>query len=91
MLGWILLGALFTGVAVGVIIIVAPHFDKKTAKTHLKKNKVKMAWVKDIVKSDKVVHIDLDGLDEDGNSVEIQVTTDNYDEKQIIKGIMIYG
>lgn len=91
MLGWILLGALFTGVAVGVIVFVVPHFDKKTAKTHMKKNKVKMAWVKNIVKSDKVVHINLDGVDEDGNSVEIQVTTDDYDEKQIIKGIVIYG
>ncbi len=90
MLGWLILGLVIGGTAAAIIITVS-FLDKAKAKTELKNKNIKRATVRDIVKDPSVTHIKLDGLDEDGNEVEVQIDTEDYDSKEIKRGTVIYA
>lgn len=89
MLGWLLWGIIVGG-AVAAIVITVSYLNKKNAQEELRKKNIKKATVKDIVKDPGVTHIKLDGLDEEGNSVEVQFDTSSYDSSEIRQGIVLY-
>ncbi len=88
MLGWLLWG-LIIGAAAGAICIVVSFLNKKTAKEELRNKNIKKATVRDIVKDPGVAHIKLDGIDEDGNEVDIQIDAEEYDTSEIKRGVVI--
>lgn len=90
MLGWLIWGLVIGG-AVAAIIITVSYLDKAKAENELKNKKIERATVRDIVRDSSVTHIKLDGLDEDGNEVEIQIDTEDYDSTEIKRGTIIYA
>ena len=86
MLGWLLLGALFT---VAVVTICVVYLNADVAKQKMKEKGIKKGVIKDIIKSENVVHIKLDGLDTDGSEQEIEFEAESYDRKEIRKGMTI--
>lgn len=86
MLGWLLLGALFTA---AVITICVSYLDKKIAKEKLKEKGIRKGVVKDIVQSGSVTHIKLDAIDTEGNEQEVEFEADAYDSSEIRKGMTI--
>jgi len=90
MLGWLIWGLVIGG-AVAAIIITVSYLDKAKAENELKNKKNECATVRDIVRDSSVTHIKLDGLDEDGNEVEIQIDTEDYDSTEIKRGTIIYA
>lgn len=90
MLGWLIWGLVIGG-AVAAVVITVSYLDKAKAKNELKNKNINRATVRDIVKDPDVTHIKLDGLDEDGNEVEIQIDTEEYDSTEIKRGAVIYA
>lgn len=90
MLGWLLFGLTIGGAAVAIITIAICYLDKAKAKIELKNRNIKRAIVRDIVNDPSVTHIKLDGLDEEGNEVEIQIDAVDYDSAEIKRGMCIY-
>lgn len=88
MLGWLLWG-LIIDAAAGAICIVVSFLNKKRSKEELRNRNIKKATVRDIVKDPSVIHIKLDGIDEDGNEVDIQIDTQEYDSSEIKRGAVI--
>lgn len=86
MLGWLLLGALFT---VAVITICVTYLNKRVAKDKLKEKGIRKGVVKDIVKSGSITHIKLDAIDTEGNEQEVDFEADDYDTSEIRKGMTI--
>lgn len=86
MLGWLLLGALFTA---AVITICVSYLDKKTAKEKLKEKNIRKGVIKKIVRSENVTHIKLDAIDTAGNEKEVEFEADAYDSSEIREGMLI--
>ncbi len=86
MLGWLLLGALFTA---AVIIICVSYLDKKTAMNKLREKSIHKGVVRDIFQSGNVTHIKLDAIDTDGNEKEVEFEADAYNSYEIRKGMTI--
>ena len=90
MLGWLLWGIIVGGAVAAIIIITVSFLDEKKAQEELREKNIKKATVKDIVKDSGVTHIKLDGLDDEGNTVEVQFDTDSFDSSEIRRGTVIY-
>ena len=86
MLGWLFCGALLT---VAVITICVSYLDKNIAKEKLKEKSIRKGIIKDIVKSENVIHIKLDAIDTDGNEKEIEFEAEEYNPSEIKKGMTI--
>lgn len=87
MLGWLLFGALLT---VAVISITVVYLNKDIAEQELKKQNISKGVIKDIIKSGNVTHIKLDAIKEDGNEVEVDIESEDYNSSQIYRGVIIY-
>lgn len=87
MLGWLLLGALFS---VAVISITVAYVNKEMAKHVLRNHDIHKGVVKEIVKSGSVTHIKLDAIKEDGEEVEVEIEAEDYNSSQIREGVVIY-
>lgn len=89
MLGWLFWGLVIGSVAANVITITVKCLNKAKAKNKLKSNHISSATVRDIFKEPNVARIKLDGLDEDGNKVEIRINAEDYDLSEIKCGTVI--
>ena len=87
MLGWLLLGAFLT---VAVITIAVSYLNRNTAARELRNRDILKGKIKDIVKSGSITHIKMDAIKDDGEEVEVDFETEDYDSYQIRRGIEIY-
>ena len=84
MLGWALLGAGVVAVTAVVLLeINCDYINLKGIKKILKKNDIRSGTVKELVSDDKVTHIQLDCLAEDGTEKKIVLNANDYNERQI--------
>lgn len=90
MLGLLVRLAVGALLAVAVIEIVVTYLNKDIAQNELRKHNIYKGVVKDIVNSDSVAHIKLDAINEDGEEIEIDIETEEYDSSQIYEGVVIY-
>lgn len=86
MLGWLLLGALFTA---AVIVICVSYLDKKVAQQKLKEKSIRKGVVKDIIKSGSVTHIKIDAIDTSGYEKSVEFEVDDYNATEIRRGMTI--
>lgn len=86
MLGWLILGALL---GAAVVTICVSYLDTNVAKNKLREKNIRKAVVKNIIKSDGVIHVNLDALDEHGNEQKVEFETQDLNAYEICRGITI--